>query len=105
MVQELTAKAFQAEVLDSQAPVLVDFWSPGCGPCRLLLPVLDELASEVAGDFQVRKINVWDEPELATRYGINAVPTLLIFKDGKVVRSLIGFQSKSRLLQVLKEAA
>jgi thioredoxin 1 len=105
MTQELTADLFQYEVLESEIPVLVDFWSPSCAPCKLQHPVLDELASEGTGRFQIKKINVWEEPELATRFRISAVPTLLIFRHGEVVRSLVGFQDKSKLLRALQEVA
>jgi thioredoxin 1 len=105
MVQELTVDLFQDEVLGADVPVLVDFWSPGCGPCRLQDAVLKELVTEGKGRFQVKRINVWDEPELATRFQISAVPTLLIFDHGEVVRSLVGYQDKVRILRALQEAA
>jgi thioredoxin 1 len=105
MLQELTVDLFQQEVLDSNVPVLVDFWSPGCGPCKLQDPVLKELADDADGKYRVKKINVWDEPELATRFEIRAVPTLLVFHQGEVVRSLVGYQKKSVILQALQEAA
>ena len=104
-VQELTMDVFQAEVLASEVPVLVDFWSPTCPPCRMMEPAIDELARESAGRFQVKKVNVWDEPDLAARFQIHAVPTLLLFKDGQVVTSLLGFQDKRRLLKALQETA
>ena len=104
MIQELNSDLFQSDVLTSPLPVLVDFWSPCCGPCRLQDPVLHEIAAETKGQFHVRKINVWEEGELATRYQISAVPTLLIFHHGEVVRSLIGYQEKSKLLRALQEA-
>ena len=104
MVQELTTNQFQNEVLASEVPVVVDFWSPSCGPCRLQDPVIKELASEVDGQFQFKKVNVWDEPDLATQFQISAVPTLLIFNKGEVVRTLVGYQDKARLLRALQEA-
>ena len=102
MVQELTVDAFDDQVVASEIPVLVDFWSPGCGPCRLQDPILTELASEGVGRFEVKKVNVWDEPDLATRFDVSAVPTLLIFDKGKVVKSLVGYQVKSKLLGALQ---
>ena len=105
MVQELNVDRFQREVLESGVPVLVDFWSPGCGPCRLQDPVLTELANESAGRFEIRKVNVWDQPDLATQFQISAVPTLLVFDQGKVVKALVGYQDKSKLLRALHEAA
>jgi thioredoxin 1 len=105
MVQELTADRFDLDVLASETPVLVDFWSPSCGPCRLQDPVLKEIAAELDGQVQVKKVNVWDEPDLATQFQISAVPTLLIFKNGEVVRSLVGYHDKAKLLRALHEAA
>jgi thioredoxin 1 len=86
-------------------PVLVDFWSPACGPCRLQEPVLSELADQAAGQFEVKKVNVWDSPELATQFQISAVPTLMIFKQGQVVKTLVGYQDKSKLLTALQGVA
>lgn len=105
MVRELTSDLFQNEVLSSETPVLVDFWSPGCGPCRLQDPVIKELAAEVDGQFQFKKVNVWDEPDLAAQFQISAVPTLLIFNHGEVVKALVGYQDKTRLLRALQETA
>src|SRR5262249_10671695 len=104
MVQELTADSFQQEVMESAVPVLVDFWSPSCPPCRRIAPVLDELAAEAGGRFRVGKVNAWEEQGLAVRYRISAVPTLLVFKSGAVVNTLVGYQDKRRLLEALKAA-
>jgi thioredoxin 1 len=104
MVLELTADNFQHEVLNSTIPVLVDFWSPTCAPCRRIAPLIDELAAEADGRFRVGKVNAWEEQNLAARYRITAVPTLLVFKDGEVVNSLVGYQDKRRLLQALSVA-
>jgi thioredoxin 1 len=104
MVQELTADTFQQVVIDSPVPVLVDFWSPNCAPCRRIAPVLDELAADAGGRFRVGKVNAWDEQGLAVRYRISAVPTLLDFKGGAVVSSMVGYQEKRRLLEALKAA-
>ena len=104
MVQELTAESFQQEVLDSAVPVLVDFWSPTCGPCRRLAPVIDQLGAEAGGRFRVGKVNAWEQQDLAVRYRISAVPTLLVFKGGAVVNTLVGYQDKRKLLEALKPA-
>src|SRR5262249_44389267 len=104
MVQELTADNFQHDVIDSLVPVLVDFWSPGCAPCRRLARIIDELAVEAGGQFQVGKVNTWEEQDLAVRYRISAVPTLLVFKGGAVVNTLVGYQDKRRLLEALQPA-
>jgi thioredoxin 1 len=104
MVRELTADNFQQVVIDSAVPVLVDFWSPGCAPCRRIAPIIDELAAEAGGRFQVGKVNTWEEQDLAVRYRISAVPTLLIFQGGAVVNTLVGYQDKRKLLEALKPA-
>jgi thioredoxin 1 len=104
MVQELTADNFRQTVIDSAIPVLVDFWSPGCIPCQRIAPVIDELAAEAGGRFRVGKVNAWEEQGLAVRYRISAVPTLVVFKGGAVVNTLVGYQDKRRLLEALKAA-
>ena len=104
MVQELTAETFPKDVLESAVPVLVDFWSPGCAPCRRLAPILDEIAAEAGGRFRVGKVNAWEQQALAARYRISAVPTLLVFKGGAVVHTLVGYQDKRRLLEALAPA-
>jgi thioredoxin 1 len=104
MAQELTAATFQQEVLNSTVPVLVDFYSPSCGPCRLIAPVINELAAEAGGRFRVGKVNAWEEQSLAVRYRISVVPTLLVFQGGEVVNSLVGYQNKRKLLEALEVA-
>jgi thioredoxin 1 len=104
MAQEFTTDNFQKEVLESPVPVLVDFFSPNCGPCRLIAPVIDEIAAEAGGRYRVGKINAWEEQALATHYRVSAVPTLLVFSGGAVVNKLIGFQDKRKLLEALKVA-
>jgi thioredoxin 1 len=101
MVKELTADTFQKDVIESPVPVLVDFWSPTCGPCLRLAPLVDSLAAEAGGRFAVGKVNTWEQHDLATRYRISAVPTLLVFKNGAVARTLVGFQDKRRLMEAL----
>ena len=104
MVLELTTDNFQQEVIDSDVPVLVDFWSPTCAPCRRIAPIITELAAEASGRFRVGKVNAWDEQNLAGRYRISAVPTLLVFKGGTVVNTLVGYQDKRKVLEALKPA-
>jgi thioredoxin 1 len=104
MLKELTAENFQQEVVDSAVPVLVDFWSPGCGPCRRIAPVIDEIAAGAGGRFRIGKVNAWEQQDLAASYRISAVPTLLVFKGGAVVNTLVGFQDKRRLLEALEPA-
>ncbi|MCM8791576.1 MAG: thioredoxin [Candidatus Omnitrophica bacterium] len=98
----LTEQNFKTEVLEANLPVLVDFWAPWCGPCRLIAPILEEVAREYKDKVKVGKLNVDDYPQLASYYGIMSIPTLLIFKEGKIVDSLIGAVPKEEILFRLK---
>ena len=91
-ITELTDHNFEAEVLKSQVPTLVDFWAVWCQPCRMIAPMIEELAKENAESMKVAKINVYDSPEVATNYGISSIPTLMLFKNGEVVDRLVGAQ-------------
>ena len=100
-VINLTESNFESEVIHSSVPVLVDFWAPWCGPCRMLSPVIDEIAQERAGQAKVAKLNVDDAPALAARFQINSIPALLFFKGGQVEQQLVGTAPKSALLSKL----
>jgi thioredoxin 1 len=99
-----TALNFPAEVLSSTQPVLVDFWAEWCGPCKMIAPVLDELATEYAGKARIAKVNIDDHQDLAAQFGIRAIPTLLLFKGGQVVEQVVGLKSKRDLKSSLDRA-
>ena len=101
---ELNESNFQAEVLQSDQPVLVDFWAPWCGPCRMIAPLVDELADEHVGSLKVAKLNIDDSPALASTYGVSSIPTVMIFKGGEVVDRFVGVQPKSRLQTAIEQA-
>ena len=103
-VLELTDTNFQTEVLNSTEPVLVDFWAPWCGPCRKIAPMIDELASEYAGSAKIGKVNIDDNQQSAFKYGIEAIPTLLVFKGGQPVQRFQGIPSKSKVQEALDQA-
>ena len=103
-VSEFTDSNFQSEVLENQGPVLVDFWAPWCGPCRMIAPMVEELAQEYQGSIKIGKINIDDSPSAATNYGVSSIPTLMIFKGGAVVDRFVGVQPKSRLQAALEAA-
>ena len=91
---------FQNEVLDSEKPVLLDFWAPWCGPCRMVSPVVDEIAAE-RGDIKVGKVNVDEQPELAAQFGVMSIPTLVVMKGGTVVHQIVGARPKAQILAML----
>ncbi len=95
-------KSFQQEVLQSDLPVLVDFWAEWCGPCKMIAPIIDQVSEELKGKLKVAKVNIDDAQELAMQYGIMSIPTLLVFKKGEVVQQLVGVMPKEQLLNKLK---
>jgi len=100
---QVTDQNFDSEVLQSGSPVLVDFWAPWCGPCRMLTPMISELAQEYAGRAKVVKLNTDENPNVATRYNISAIPALLFFKDGKLMEQLTGVRPKPEVKSVLEK--
>jgi thioredoxin 1 len=102
-LDEVTDNTFQAEVLESDRPVLVDFWAPWCGPCRIIAPHLEELQAE-REDLRIVKLNVDDNPQVAAQYSVMSIPMLLLFKNGQVAHQIIGAMPKSRLVQEIDPA-
>ncbi|MFH1034980.1 MAG: thioredoxin [Pseudomonadota bacterium] len=102
-VLQVTDDSFDAEVLKSETPVLVDFWASWCGPCRAIAPVVEELSEQYAGKIKVAKLNVDESPKTPGQYGIRAIPTLIMFKGGQVADQITGAVSKSHIEQALQK--
>ena len=96
---------FEVDVLKASKPVLVDFWAEWCGPCRALGPILEEVAQEVGAKAQILKVNVDENPELAQKYGIRGIPTMIFFKNGQAAKTLVGMQPKEEIKKSLEELA
>ena len=99
-VTNINKNNFQNEVLNSEKPVLLDFWASWCGPCRMVSPIVDEIAAE-RGDIKVGKVNVDEQPELAGQFGVMSIPTLVVMKRGKVVNQMVGARPKAQILAML----
>ncbi len=98
----LTSENFEEEVMNSNVPVLVDFWASWCMPCKMMSPVIDEIAKDAQENFKVGKINIDEQTELATKYGVMSIPTFIVFKDGKPTNMSVGVQDKNQILELLK---
>ena len=104
MAVELSDSIFESEVIESDIPVLVDFWAPWCGPCRALAPVIDEISNDFDGKVKVAKVNVDENPEISMKYGIRSIPTLIVFKEGDVFEQIIGAVPKGQIEETLNKA-
>ncbi len=103
MSMQITKENFEAEVLNSDVPVLIDFWAPWCGPCKMVGPIVEELSADYAGKVKVGKINVDDEQELAVKYGVLSIPTLVMFNKGEEAERTVGFKPKAALAEMLNK--
>ena len=101
---DTTDATFDSDVIENEAPVLVDFWAPWCGPCRMVAPIVEELAEEYDGKVKFVKLNTDENPTVAGKYGIRSIPTLLVFKGGQPVSQIVGFRPKGDLAKHLEEA-
>lgn len=102
MEVKINESNFKEEVLNSTKPVLVDFWATWCGPCRMLSPIIEEIAAEKSETLKVGKVNVDEEPALATQFGVVSIPMLALFKNGKVVKTSVGYQPKEEILKLIE---
>lgn len=102
MAKNVTGKEFEAEVIKADGVVLVDFWAPWCGPCQMLGPVLDELSGELEAGAKIVKVNVDEDSEIASQYGVMSIPALKVFKDGEVVDEAVGVKPKEDLLELIE---
>jgi thioredoxin 1 len=102
-ITTLTTSTFDEVVKASDVPVVVDFWAEWCGPCKMIAPILDEIATEQAGKVKIAKLNVDNDPELAQRFDVMSIPTLIVFKNGQAAKRMVGAKGKGQLLQELNE--
>ena len=100
---ELYKETFEQEVLQSDIPVLVDFWATWCGPCKMIAPIVKEIADEYDGKILVGKVNVDEEPDLTMQYNVSSIPTLMVFKNGQLVNKAVGYREKDEILKMIKK--
>ena len=101
-VLKITSENFEQEVLKAAQPVVIDFWASWCGPCKMFSPIVDEFAEENEGKVKVGKVNIDDEPDLASRFGVMSIPTAILFKNGQPVQSMVGVQPKAKLEEMVR---
>ena len=101
-VVKITSENFVQEVLKAAQPVVIDFWASWCGPCKMFSPIVDEFAEENEGKVKVGKVNIDDEPDLASRFGVMSIPTAILFKNGQAVQSMVGVQPKAKLEEMVR---
>jgi thioredoxin 1 len=102
-ILDLNSGNFKAAVDAVTTPVLVDFWAPWCGPCRVIAPILEEVANEFEGKVRVAKVNVDDSPDIASQFGVRGIPTLILFKDGQIKGQMVGVNPKSNIVQLIQK--
>lgn len=103
MAMELNSSSFQTEIADFAGAAVVDFWAPWCGPCRMMTPIIESLAEKMAGKVKIAKLNVDDTPDIAAKFSVSTIPTLVFFKDGKAVHTSIGVVPEAELEKLIKE--
>ena len=103
-VVEVSDQSFEQEVINSATPVLIDFWAPWCGPCKAIAPVVEELAGSYAGKLKVVKMNVDDNPQTPSRYGVRGIPNLILFKGGEVAEQIVGAVPRAQLVRAIDDA-
>ena len=101
-VLKITSENFEQEVLKAAQPVVIDFWASWCGPCKMFSPIVDEFAEENEGKVKVGKVNIDDEPDLASRFGVMSIPTAILLKNGQAVQSMVGVQPKAKLEEMVR---
>ncbi len=103
-ILEVSDSSFDAEVMQSEKPVMVDFWAPWCGPCRVIAPILEEVAKEMEGKVRVAKVNVDESPDIASNLGIRGIPTLILFKEGQIKGQMVGVNTKASIVSLIQKA-